>query len=64
LIIVLAAVIVPELVVDTLKRRLWPSLIDKCQELEQNKNFRLSIEKGGGEGGYSVWQAPWSEVIR
>lgn len=52
----LAAVIVPELVVDTLKRRFWPSITDIWQELEQDKCIRRRLEVSGGEGGYSVGQ--------
>jgi len=47
LIAVLATLIIPELIVDALKRRFWPSIVDIWQELEQDQCIRGRLEASG-----------------
>lgn len=49
-IVTLAALIVPDLVFEALKRRFWPSMIEVWQELEQDKEVMKRLEETEGEG--------------
>jgi len=51
---VLAALVVIELVIDVVKRWVWPSEIDVWQELERDAAVMKQLIERGGEGGYGV----------
>lgn len=47
---IMAALIVPDLVVEALQRRFWPTVIQVWQELEQNGEVMRKLQERDGDG--------------